>query len=300
MAGPWDNIMKRLVKTNPQDFVRWLEATAIFLRALDIELKSQHTFADALLEILLAGKQVLLHLEFQTDKDEEMEVRLLEYNVLASRQYEHRPVYSYAIYLRKTGKIAKSPYIRRFVDDREVHRFHFRVIKLWEMPAEQLLQMRWQGLLPLVTLTKGGKKPEVVKVMIDHLASAEEFDLLAIAQVVGGLAFKRESEQEWFRRRFSMYQDILKESWVYQEIGQEFFEKGREEERQREVQRQSQMLMSFVQTHFPEITALAKQQTEKIKDPEVLQSVILKLIATQRLDEARQILLDINKSETKH
>ena len=68
MAGPWDIIMKRLVKTNPQDFVRWLEATAIFLRALDIELKSQHTFADALLEILLAGKQVLLHLEFQTDK----------------------------------------------------------------------------------------------------------------------------------------------------------------------------------------------------------------------------------------
>jgi predicted transposase YdaD len=101
-----------------------------------------------------------------------------------------------------------------------------------------------------------------------------------------------------------MYQDILKESWVYQEIGQEFLEqgieKGREEERQREVQRQSQMLMSFVQTHFPEITALVKQQTEKIKDPEVLQSVILKLIAAQRLDEARQILLDINKSETKH
>lgn len=101
-----------------------------------------------------------------------------------------------------------------------------------------------------------------------------------------------------------MYQDILKESWVYQEIGQEFLEqgieKGREEERLREVQRQSQMLMSFVQTHFPEITALAKQQTEKIKDPEVLQSVILKLIAAQRLDEARQILLDISRSETKH
>jgi predicted transposase YdaD len=97
-----------------------------------------------------------------------------------------------------------------------------------------------------------------------------------------------------------MYQDILKESWVYQEIGQEFLEQGIEKGREEECQRQSQMLMSFVQTHFPEITALAKQQTEKIKDPEVLQSVILKLIAAQRLEEARQILLDINKSEAKH
>jgi len=50
----------------------------------------------------------------------------------------------------------------------------------------------------------------------------------------------------------------------------------------------------------PEITALAKQQADSITDPEVLQNVIIKLLAAQRLDEARQILLDINKSETKH
>ncbi len=97
-----------------------------------------------------------------------------------------------------------------------------------------------------------------------------------------------------------MYQDILKDSWVYQEIGQEFLEKGREEERQRRLEGQREMLMSFVQAHFPEITALAKQQADSITDPEVLQNVIIKLLAAQRLDEARQILLDISKSETKH
>ena len=299
VAGPWDNIMKRLVNANPQAFVKWLVATAIFLRVLDGELKSQHTFADALLEILIDGISGLLHLEFQTEHDEEMEVRLLEYNVLASRQYEHRPVFSFVIYLRKTGKIAKSPFIRRFAD-REVHRFHFQVIKLWEVPAEQLLQMGWQGLLPLVTLAKGGKKPEVVKTMIDRLVAAHDFDLLAIAQMVGGLAFKPGSEQEWFRKRFSMYQDVLRESWVYQEIGQEFFEKGQEEERQRRLQGQREILMSFVQAHFPEITALAQQQADSITDPEILQNIVIKLLATQRLDQAKQMLLDIDKSATKH
>ena len=101
-----------------------------------------------------------------------------------------------------------------------------------------------------------------------------------------------------------MFQDILRESWVYQEIGQEFlekgFEKGREEERQREVQRQSQTLMSLVQRHFPEVADLARQRTVEIEDPEALQTVILKLLAAQTVDEAKQILLDVGKDEKKH
>lgn len=163
--------------------------------------------------------------------------------------------------------------------------------------------MGWTGLLPLVTLAKDGKRPEVVKAMIDTLASEGEIELLAMASLLGGLVFKKEDEREWFRKRFSMFQDILRESWVYQEIGQEFlekgFEKGREEERQREVQRQSQTLMSLVQRHFPEVADLARRQTVEIEDPEALQTVILKLLAAQTVDEAKQILLDVGKDEKK-
>jgi len=320
MAGLWDSLMKRLVRRYARQFVRWLSAEAVFVRALDIELQNQHLFADALLEVMLHGTSALLHLEFQTYDDADMEVRLQEYNVLASRQYEHLPVYSYVIYLRKVGEVAVSPLVRSFPDGEEVHRFFFRVIELWEVAAEVLLQAGWPAVLPLVTLTKGGKRPEVVKEMIDRLASAEEYDLLAIAQVLGGLVFKTGPELAWFRKRFSMFQDILSESWVYQEIGQKYLEqgleqgreqgleqgleqgveKGREEERQQELQRQRQTIIGFVQRRFPEITALAEQQTAKITDPETLQTVILKLLDAQVLEEASQILLSINKSETKH
>jgi len=304
MPGPWDSLMKRLVGAKPRHFVNWLLAGATYVRALDIELKSQHLFADALLEVIVEGRPALLHIEFQTGQDVEMEVRLLEYNILASHQYRRLPIYSYVIYLRQDGEVAQSPYIRSFPIDQEVHRFSFRVIKLWEQPAEAILQMGWTGLLPLVTLAKDGKRPEVVKAMIDTLASEGETDLLAMARIIGGLVFKREDEREWFGKRFSMFQDILRESWVYQEIGQEFLEKGlergREEERRREVQRQSQTLTSFVQGRFPDLVDLAKQQTGEIKDPEVLQAVILKLLAAQAVDEAKQIFLDVDKGEKKH
>src|SRR6266852_1106950 len=82
------------------------------------------------------------------------------------------------------------------------------------------------------------------------------------------------SDMLHLKRRFSMFQDILRESPIYQEL----VEQGREEERQQELQRQRQTLMSFVQRHFPEISALAKLQVDSVADPEFLQTVILKLL----------------------
>jgi predicted transposase YdaD len=297
MAGLWDGVMKRLVRGYARHFARWLAEDATFVRALDIELKNHHLFADALLEVMLHGKTALLHIEFQAYYDSEMEMRLLEYNVLASRQYGHLPVYSYVIYLRKAGAVAESPLVRTFPDGEEVHRFFFRVIKLWEIPAEALLQTGWIGVLPLVTLTRGGTQPEAVKEMIDRLASAEEYDLLAISQVVGGLVFKKGDELEWFRKRFTMFQDILRESPIYQELVEQGLEKGRIEGK---IQAQREILVGFVQRHFSEITALAKQQTDSITDPEALQTVLLKLLDAQTVEEARQILLGIDKGETRH
>lgn len=72
------------------------------------------------------------------------------------------------------------------------------MIQLWEIPAEVFLRQEWLGLLPLVTLTRDGKQPEVVNEMIDQLAEAQEYDLLAIARLLGGLAFKQGSdESDW-------------------------------------------------------------------------------------------------------
>jgi predicted transposase YdaD len=305
MAGPFDSIMKRMIALHPEDFAKWLDHEATFVQALDIELKSQHIFADALLKISRNGKPALAHLECQTDRDPEMAVRLLEYNILASRQYHRIPVYSYVIYLREDGEVQQPPYIRRFPDEEgeEVLRFYYRVIKLADIPAEAILTQDWVGLLPLLPLTRGGKEPEIVKTMVDRLGEAREFDLLAIAHLLGGLVFKG-PEREAFRKRLSMFQDILEESWVYQEIIEQGLEKGLEKGRaegkeigraEGTVQGQRQALMDFLQTRFPELLALATQQTNSIKNAETLRTLSTKLFAAQTAEEARQILLDVNK-----
>jgi predicted transposase YdaD len=147
------------------------------------------------------------------------------------------------------------------------------------------------GLFPLLTLTKGGKRSEIVQTMVDRLAAAGEWNLLAASRVVGGLVFRQEREREWFKRRFLMVQDVLRESWVYQEIGQEFLEEGRKEELQRRRQGIHDAIMALVQTHFPELVALARQQINSIPDPDVLQRMLIKLIAAQQTEEVKEILL---------
>ena len=161
----------------------------------------------------------------------------------------------------------------------------------------------------------------MVKEMIDRLAEANEWDLLAISRLIGGLTFKKGPEREWFRKRFDMFQDILKESWVYQEIGQEFLEQGyekglekglkkgleqglelgreqglglgREQEQQKRVQGLRLVLMGLVETHFPEITRQAQQYIDTINDPEDLQTIILKISTARRLEEARGIFPEV-------
>jgi predicted transcriptional regulator len=162
------------------------------------------------------------------------------------------------------------------------------------MPAEFFLRQGWLGLLPLVILTKGGKRPEVVNEMIEQLAEAQEFDLLALARLMGGLVFKEGSvESDWFKGRFHMFQDILRESWVYKEIGQEYFEQGIE-------QGKRDMLLGFVQKKFPEVVVLARQQVDRITDPQTLQTIFYKFVDAQTVEEARQILLNLDQSQNKN
>ncbi len=90
-------------------------------------------------------------------------------------------------------------------------------------------------------------------------------------------------------------QDFLQDSWLYQEIMQEGFDKGIEKGREEELRRQRQLLMTIIHMHFPNITNLAQKQAEAIKDPEVLQGLIFKVLAAEAEEEATLSLLAVSQ-----
>jgi predicted transposase YdaD len=288
MPGPFDNVAKRLLREKPQHFVSWLVAGGVFRRILPNELKSRNIFADGLFSIVVNEQSALLHIEFQTRNHETVPKRLLEYNVLASSENEWLPVYTCVIYLRKDGRVPESPLIRMLPSGEEGHRFYYRVVEVGKIPAKQLLQKGLSGLLPLLPLTESGAEPEVMQEMVTTLQEAGERELLALAYAFGGLVSGNEAYNEWFKRSFAMLEDILEESWTYQEI----LKKGREEEHRQRVQEQRETLLSFVQMRFPELTLIAKQQISTINDPGALHDLIIKLFAVQTAEQARQALME--------
>jgi len=82
-----------------------------------------------------------------------------------------------------------------------------------------------------------------------------------------------------------MHDSIIEESWVYQE----WVQKWREEERQR----QRQTVLDIVQERFPEIAPLAKKQSDAVDDSEVLRRLIVKMGVVQKAQEAEHYLLKI-------
>ena len=190
-----------------------------------------------------------------------------------------------------------------FPDGRETHRFNYEVIELYTITAQQLLDLERTGLLPLVLFTEGGKTPDMVELLIERLRAAGQVDLLAMTYQFGGVAFKTEPERLWFRRRFNMLQDILKESWVYQETIEQGIEQGiergiaqgieqgRQQERREELFKQREVLVDVIRQRFPKLVRLIKREAESIDDPAILLSLIVSISTAQTSEEVVQLLL---------
>ncbi len=324
MVKPWDRKMKALFSQAPQDFTEWLLKGAFFNSIVSSELEGETTYTDLLFDVTLNGQKMLLHIEFQRRRDVRMAERLWAYNQKATLKYSCS-VWSVVVYLKKDGSVIEAPLQRTLPDGRTVHWFAFEIVKLWEIPVQQLLDSQLPGVLPLLPLTKEGAKREVVEQCISSLLLEAEpkTELLTLAYGLASLAFENEDDQEWLIRRFAKMYDMLRETRAFQEIIkeglQEGFAKGRQEGvevgrqegvevgRQEgvEVGRQEgvevglrngkiQVLKSMMQLHFPELIQQAIVVAENVKDLHFLDTLIVQISTARTSEEVLQLLKEAN------
>jgi predicted transposase YdaD len=286
----WDILIKMLMQANPQDLVSWILPDATFKGVLDGELQVDSVFADVLYTIEWKGQQIVLHVEFQRNSHPEMDRRLWEYNALASIR-TGLPVYSVVVYLVKDSSIVDPPYEMKLSTGFTIHCFFFQNIKLWEIPPEAFKEQALSGLLPLLPLTKEGKHREVVEEMIHRLQEADKADLLPLGYAFSALVFKQEDEQQWLKERFRSMQEILEESWAYQEMVEKGLAQGLEKGLEEGKKSLGEVLVRFVEIHFPDLVLLANQQAEKATTSQQLQEMIDGLFVAHTYNEARATLL---------
>ena len=205
----YDDICKFIAEKFSKDLATWLLGEPVEFTLLEpTELQIAPIRADTL--ILLESKYLILHIEFQTTPKDDVPFRMADYRLRLHRRFPNKQIHQVVIYLRKT----KSHLVWQtsFELPELIHRYN--VIRLWEVPTEQLLTS--SGLLPFAVLSQTDNPVEVLQQVAQEIEGisdrAEKSDIMATAAILAGLVLDRMVINRLLR------EEIMKESVIYQDI----------------------------------------------------------------------------------
>jgi predicted transposase YdaD len=170
-----DHPLKVLVRDFAPDFAAWLldvEPEAVrSVRALNIELPAGAVRSDTVFYVTLSdGREVLLHVEFQGERSERpMPWRMVDYlGKIAERELDWRalarvPLCGAVLYVGDgAGLHDTGDYQIGCPDGGVTLAWRYRVIRLWQMRAEELLALGRPALLTLIGQTRIEEPARVV------------------------------------------------------------------------------------------------------------------------------------------
>lgn len=222
MSPSYDPTLKTLVESSPAD---WLPLLGLPRKRVTVEDTELATVVSGAVDKVLrvhTQPEYLLHLDFQSGHDSAMlPPRLRLYNSVLG--YRHnRPVLSVAVLLRPE---ADSPQLtglfeQRFPDQEPLAVLRYRVLRVWQLPVDQLLA-GGMGTLPLAPVSdvSGARIPEVIGRMKERLSQERPrraHDLWAVTYVLLGLRYSKAFARLLFQEVLGM-----KESVTYQAIVEE-------------------------------------------------------------------------------
>ena len=214
----FDSICKFLAENFSEDLASWLLGSTGALTELSPqELSLEPLRADSL--ILLQSDDLVLHTEFQTEPDAKIPFRMLDYRVRVYRRFPNKVMRQVVIYLGRTNSLLVQENSFRLENT-----FHqFEVIRLWEQPPEQFLNVT--GLLPFAVLSQTddptmilSQVAEVIEGITDQQVQS---NLVAASAILAGLVLNKDTVERILRS------NLMRNSVIYQEILQEGRLQGR-------------------------------------------------------------------------
>ncbi|GBF81118.1 Rpn family recombination-promoting nuclease/putative transposase [Aphanothece sacrum] len=267
----YDNVCKFLAESFSEDFARWLLGKPLTLTNLSpSELSLEPIRADAL--ILLESSEIVLHLEFQTGTDPNMAFRMLDYRVRVYRRFPHKQMRQIVIYLKPSA----SELVQQQTFIIPGTRHEFEVIRLWEIPTQQLLTS--SGLWPLAVLSQTENR---VKVLEDIGKKIETLDnrrqksnVAASTAILAGLLLEEQVIKQILR------EEIMRESVIYQQIEAEGIRKGKAQGRQEEG---VSLIIRLLKRRIGEVSSVLESQ--------------IRSLSIEQLEELGEALLDFKSQE---
>jgi len=222
----FDNTCKFIAANFSRDLAAWLLGESVELTVLEpTELFVEPIRADSV--IFLQSRDIILHIEFQTDPKDDVPFRMADYLLRLYRLFPQKMVYQVVIYLRRTN----SQLARKTTFDLAQMHHRYQVIRLWEVSTQEFLEA--PGLLPFAVLSQTRNPAAVLERVARQIEGitdrAQQSNVAAATAIIAGLVLDTMVIKRLLR------EEIMKESVIYQEIEATSEARGLQRGRQEEA-----------------------------------------------------------------
>ncbi len=287
---PYDNALKSLLEGREAQILPHLLSEVVYQETYNIEVVRTILRADRVYKILYKWQPHILHLEFETGSDDEMEARLLDYSAYLYRKY-NLPVISIIVYPFRT-KVATPP-LEIVSGDEVILTFHYRVFPLWLLDARQYVQdhvIAMYALLP----TMSGASGRLLDSAIDEMVKYYQDDEITLARDLRwmGIMLRRtdcvlEEDKRMIQERLSMYDDLMEKDPEMQRLRAKYKTEGLAEGEARALQ---EAILTIIEARFPALTKQAQRRIALIRDANNLRELFRQLLGASDEVVARRVL----------
>jgi len=272
---------KWLLGEAPETWVRWLLDDPTLTVEAHLSGEFQHVLrrSDVLLQVRGKGEPFLVLTELQLHPDPRMPRRMRAYTALAEEKYD-LPVYPVVVYLLppKAPQPLPECYHREFLG--LIAHEDFRVVKIWELDAVEILRREILSLVPFVPLMKGADE-EAIKAgveLIRRKGAGEEMEMV--------LAFFDSfvMEPEFISKIMRWDMAVIRESPWYREILQEGYQEGIQKGLYQGLR---DAILELMRNRFGlSDGALEKlsQRLERIQEPQTLKRLVVEAAQAESLE----------------
>jgi predicted transposase YdaD len=260
-----DGPLKLLFRKYAQDLLPLTGDVGASVRSAGpVEIQALERRVDCVLELEKHGEVYYRHLEFQAKPDPEMVTRCFRYNAQLVLQYA-RPVLTSVLYLFPP-KPRQELVFRVELAGREINRWSFEEVCLWELDARECLARGGPGLLALVPLMQGGKELPVLGEAVKGIERAFPQERLPDAEdVLLALAGRYYTVSELAR---IVGRDRMIQSSLYVEGRAEGRAEGRTEGRtEGRLDAERELCSELARKHHPAVFDRARPLIEACGDP---------------------------------
>jgi predicted transposase YdaD len=304
---PYDTLLKSLLEGQEREILSYFFPGVEYLETLNIEVVRTPLRVDRVYKVKHKERVCILHVEFESGPNNDMAVRLLDYHAYLHRKY-HIPVISIIVY-PFPSKMAVPP-LREMSGDQELLVFHFWVLPIWKLQAEQYLSEHAVAMYALLP-TMEGANAQLLHKAIEEMVEYYKGDDTRLVQELRwmGIVLRRAKmprrEKLAVEERLTMWDDLFERDPKMRKFRKESEAKGLAEglaegkakglaegKAQGLAEGLQKAVITAIKLRYPPLTEMAQERIPQINKPEVL-NVLLDQISTVPDEATVRMLLDL-------